>query len=71
MKRAVLILMLAAAMMGACVDRVDAQSSEPAFRVENSRIDLGKIKSGTDVLATYVFHNDGPTDVKIIKAKPS
>ncbi len=71
MKRAVLILMLAATTMGASVDRVGAESPEPAFRVENPRIDLGQIKSGTDVLATFVFHNDGPVDVKIIKAKPS
>jgi len=39
--------------------------------VENPRIDVGEIKAGSDAVATFVFHNEGPTDVKIIKAKPS
>ena len=71
MKRFVLILMLLAVSMGASVDRVDAQSTEAAFRAENPRIDMGDIKAGTEVVATFVFHNSGPADVRILKAKPS
>ena len=71
MKRVVLILMLVVAAMGANIDRTDAQSAEPAFRVENPRIDMGKIKAGAEVEAVFVFHNDGPIDVRILKAKPS
>ena len=71
MKRVVLILMLLTAAMVANVDRVEAQSAEPTFRVENPRLDLGEIKAGTEVVATFVFHNGGPDDVRILRAKPS
>ena len=50
---------------------VDAQTGPVTFLVEQSRIDLGEIKSGTDAAATFTFHNEGTEDVKIIKAKPS
>lgn len=71
MRRSVLIsaLVLAAVLM--IGDWAGAQSGSPTFSVENTRIDLGKIKAGTVAEATFVFHNNGPDDVKIIKAKPS
>lgn len=50
---------------------VAAPPNEPTFRVENPRIDLGDIKAGSDAVATFVFHNDGTEDVKILRAKPS
>ena len=71
MRRVVLSLMLLTLAVVTTVDRVDAQSAGPTFSVENSRIDIGEIKSGSDVVATFIFHNEGPSDVKIIKAKPS
>ena len=71
MKRVVLVLLLLTATMTAGVAGVDAQSAEPTFRVENPRLDLGEIKAGSEVVATFVFHNDGPDDVKILRAKPS
>ncbi len=71
MNRGVLVLMLLTAAMIAMIDGADAQSAEPSFRVENPRLDIGEVKAGTEVVATFVFHNDGPDDVKILKAKPS
>lgn len=49
----------------------EEKSEVPAFRVEKDHIDLGTVVAGTDVVATFVFHNDTDKDVKIIKAKPS
>ena len=71
MKRGVLILMLLTAAMVASVNRVDAQSAEPTFTVENPRMNMGEIKAGAEVVATFVFHNGGPDDVRILRAKPS
>ena len=48
-----------------------AQDPEPSFRVEETELDLGTIVAGTVATATFVFHNDGPDDVHIIRAKPS
>ena len=48
-----------------------AQDPQPSFRVEEAELDLGTIVSGTIATATFVFHNDGPDDVHIIRAKPS
>jgi hypothetical protein len=48
-----------------------AASDDAPFRVENQRLNLGRIQSGTEVVATFVFQNEGDTDVHIIRAKPS
>ena len=45
-----------------------AEESEPLFRVEEAELDLGTIVAGTIATATFVFHNDGPDDVHIIRA---
>lgn len=66
-----LTLMLLTVSMIVAVDRTDAQATGPTFSVEESRINVGEIKAGSEVVATFVFHNQGPTDVKIIRAKPS
>ncbi len=71
MKQTALTLALLSVVMVAIGDHVDAQSGGPTFSVENPKIDIGEIKAGSDAVATFVFHNNGPTDVKIIKAKPS
>jgi len=52
-------------------DIATAQDPEPTFRVEEAELDLGTIIGGTVATATFVFHNDGPDDVHIIRAKPS
>jgi len=71
MKRAVLILLVVTTAAALAVDRVEAQTGGPTFTVENPRIDVGEVKGGSDAVATFVFHNAGNADVKIIKAKPS
>ena len=71
MKRAVLTVMLLTVALVVTVDRADAQVTGPTFSVEEPRINVGEIKAGSEVVATFVFHNEGLTDVKIIKAKPS
>lgn len=47
------------------------ENAAPTFRVENTELDLGTIVAGSEATATFVFHNDGPDDVRIIRAKPS
>ena len=41
------------------------------FWVENAELDMGQVVAGTTATATFVFHNDGPGEVNIIRAKPS
>jgi hypothetical protein len=48
-----------------------AQDPQPSFGVEEAELDLGTIIAGTVATATFVFHNPGPDDVHIIRAKPS
>lgn len=71
MKQTVLTLVLLVAAGVVIVGHVDAQADGPTFSVENPRIDVGEVKAGSDAVATFVFRNEGPTDVKIIRAKPS
>lgn len=71
MRRSVLMTALVLAAVLTVGGLAEAQSGPPTFSVEKARIDLGKIKAGTVAEATFVFHNNGPDDVKIIKAKPS
>lgn len=67
---AVITVGLAAAAL--CAPNVPAQSSEkPNLRVENATIDAGKVIAGKSASVTYVFHNDGPTDITILRASPS
>jgi type IV secretory pathway VirB2 component (pilin) len=65
---------LAAALVFAAFVATDfaaAQDPQPSFRVEEAHLDIGTIVAGTIARATFVFHNDGPDDVNIIRAKPS
>jgi len=70
MKKTVLTLTLLSVVVLAIATHAEAQGG-PTFSVENPRIDIGEIKAGSEAVATFVFHNEGETDVKIIKAKPS
>jgi len=45
--------------------------TDPLFRVEQTELDVGTVIAGSVATATFVFHNDGPEDVHIIRAKPS
>ena len=74
MTRHVRAVALAAAFMcsGFFADHVGAaEDPESSFRVEQAIVDLGTIVAGTIGTATFVFHNDGPDDVRILRAKPS
>ena len=50
---------------------VSADEGGPSFWVETAELDLGTVIAGSVATATFVFHNDGPEDVHIIRAKPS
>ena len=66
------ILLVLAALWLVSAGQGQAQiEATPALTVEEARIDLGEIKSGSEAIATFVFHNNGDKDVKIIRAKPS
>ena len=71
MKREVVMILGVAVALLAVAGSARAQLAGPALTVEQPRIDLGDIRSGTDAVATFVFHNAGPVDVRILNAKPS
>jgi hypothetical protein len=49
----------------------ETQPDPGGFWVEEARLDIGDVSAGNEVVGTFIFHNDGETDVKIIRAKPS
>lgn len=71
MKRVIVMIVALSLVLLVGGDTADAQTGGPALTVENPRIDLGLIKAGATATGTFVFHNSGDKDVKIIKAKPS
>lgn len=50
---------------------VPVNNAAVPLTVEQPRINLGDVKSGAEAVATFVFHNQGAADVRILKAKPS
>ncbi len=42
-----------------------------ALRAEHDRLNVGEVKAGAEAVATFVLHNDGARDIKILRAKPS
>lgn len=48
-----------------------AEENAGVLRVEEASLQLEPVVAGRTVLATFVFHNDGPEDIQIIRAKPS
>ena len=70
MKRCVVVCMLTIVVLGAMAVAADAQTG-PTFAAEEARNDLGEIKSGTTVEATFKLVNTGHAEVRILKAKPS
>lgn len=63
--------LLALICMLASLSFAQAPSQPSSFAVEQPSLELGKVVAGETVTATFVFHNDGPEDVHIIRAKPS
>ena len=47
------------------------EDGKPSFWVENDSIEIGKVIAGRTASATFVFRNDGETDVHIVQATPS
>jgi hypothetical protein len=49
------------------------ETTTPAagLTVETAQLDLGEIVAGQAAVGTFTFHNDGPEDIRIIRAKPS
>ena len=71
MRRQLVTMMLLTAAVVVVAGGSVGQAGGPALTVEQARIDLGEIRAGTDAVATFVFRNSGPTDVRILRAKPS
>ena len=42
-----------------------------ALSIENQNLDLGRVFAGATATATFVFHNNGPHDIKILRAAPA
>jgi hypothetical protein len=63
---AAVVVLVAAALVAA-----DEAVPAPAFRVEQASIDLGEVVAGSEAVAVFRFHNDGSSDVHIVRAKPS
>jgi hypothetical protein len=71
MTRDTLMAIVMVTLVATAAGSAAAETDEPALTVEQTKIDVGEITSGSDAVATYVFRNSGPTDVKILRAKPS
>jgi hypothetical protein len=69
--RAVVMTAALFAISAGVTPAVDGVDGSPSFRVEEADLDLGTVAAGAVATATFVFHNDGPEDVHIIRAKPS
>jgi hypothetical protein len=69
--RAVVVAATLVTVLTAVSPAQEVVDASPSFRVEESHLDLGTVVAGAVATATFVFHNDGPEDVRIIRAKPS
>lgn len=71
LKRTMDAVLFITALTAAVLTTSAGETANPTFWVENDSIDLGRVAAGRDATATFVFHNDGETEVRIIKAAPS
>ena len=71
LKRTMNAVMLIAALTAVALTTSAGETERATFWVENDSIDLGRVAAGRDTTATFVFHNNGETEVRIIKAAPS
>jgi len=71
LKRTMVVAVFIAALTAAVAITSAEEAKRASFWVENDSIDLGTVVAGRDATATFVFHNDGETEVRIIKAAPS
>jgi hypothetical protein len=49
----------------------DGARSDKVLRVDQTTIDVGEVFAGRQAIATFVIHNDGDRDIRILRAKPS
>ncbi|HSL18650.1 MAG TPA: hypothetical protein VLB51_12160 [Methylomirabilota bacterium] len=71
MRRQLVTIVVLTAAVAVVAGGAAGQAGGPFLTVEQARIDLGEIRAGADAVATFVFHNSGPADVRILRAKPS
>ena len=48
-----------------------ADETKASLWVENAHLNMGRVVAGSTATATYVFHNDGDTEVHIVRATPT
>lgn len=62
-----------AAVLAVSLLAIEATASDgpPTFRVESASLEVGPVTAGTTAEATFVFHNEGDRDVRILRAAPS
>ena len=70
-RRAVLGIMLAGSFAAIPAIGVAAETSRRVVRVDNGRLDLGDVKAGAEGLGTFIIHNDGDSEMRVLHAKPS
>ena len=58
------------ALMAVCSQLI-AEEAKPSFYAEQTHLDLGTVVAGEVVPATFIFHNEGSEDVRILRAAPS
>ena len=54
-----------------CAGNGATEDPPPTFWVESSSLEIGPVTAGKTAVATFVFHNEGETDVHIVRAAPS
>jgi len=71
----VMVLGLAAGVAAAGQQQQAAPAATKApkqmIRVEKPHLELGTFVAGSEVVGTFIFHNDGDRPVKIVRAKPT
>jgi copper(I)-binding protein len=50
---------------------IAAETSKRVIRVENGRLDIGDVKAGEEGVATFILHNEGDSEIRVLHAKPS
>jgi len=71
LKRSMIALVFTATLALAASAVTAGEPARAKFWVENDSIDLGTVVAGETASATFIFHNDGDTEVNIIRAAPS
>ena len=65
------LLALAAFPMAAAAGSTVEHGAKEIIRVENAKLDLGEITAGNEAVGTFILHNDGDVEMRLLRAKPS